>query len=111
MWEAARLDAEAAKIPEEDHLATIQGSFGKFFREGGLFDREDLLAALHKSLACEGTFTLILGGKNVGKSLVMETVARKHIQEKDGRLMVTSIMFHPSPHSISFHLIPSHCRW
>jgi hypothetical protein len=48
----------------EDHVATIEGSVAKFFSDGGLFDRGELVAALRKSLNGKGTFTLLLGGKS-----------------------------------------------
>jgi hypothetical protein len=50
MWEAARQDAKAAKLPVEDHLAAIEGLVVKFFRDGGLFDSEELLAVVLPTL-------------------------------------------------------------
>jgi hypothetical protein len=108
MWEAARQDAVAVKLPVEDHVATIEGSVAKFFSDGGLFDREELLAALRKSLIGEGTFTLLLGGKSVGKSFVMLMLAREYNQAESG-IMVDSTS-QPSHRirslSIQIYLIP-----
>jgi hypothetical protein len=69
---------------QEDHVATIEGSVAKFFSDGGLFDRGELVAALRESLNEKGTFTLLLGGKSVGKFFVIEILAREYNQAESG---------------------------
>jgi hypothetical protein len=50
---------------------------------------------LRKSLNGEGTFTLLLGGKNVVKSQVMKVVAREYNQAMSGiRVASTSQKVH-----------------
>jgi ribosome biogenesis GTPase A len=48
---------------------------------------------LRKSLNGEGTLTMLLGGKNVGKSQVMKILAREYDQAMSG-IMVASTSQH-----------------
>jgi hypothetical protein len=78
----------------------------KHLREGGLFDREELVAALRNSLSGEGTFTLLLGGNNVGKSQVMKVIAREYNQARNGIMAASTsqrilLYLTWSPHPIS----------
>ena len=58
------------------------------YQRGGVFNREELLGTLHKALSGEGTFTLLLGGKNVGKSRVLQAVAEQYNEADKGPMVV-----------------------
>ncbi len=88
MWKAVQQDAKVVNISPEDHLSHIKGSMEKFFTEGGVFNREELLGAVHNELAAKGTFTLLLGGKNVGKSMVMRSVAEQYNSTDKGPIVL-----------------------
>ncbi|KAJ1405284.1 hypothetical protein B484DRAFT_457106 [Ochromonadaceae sp. CCMP2298] len=87
MWAAATADAEALKITTEQYMENIKSNRDEFFK-GDLFDCKDLMENLREALDTNGTFTLLLGGKHVGKSKVLETLAKEYNDAAQGLLVL-----------------------
>jgi hypothetical protein len=102
--EAARMDAQArlglgeggalcareAHALEEDvktHLLQASRSCSKFLDSDTVYDREDIKSALQRVLGESGRMALLLGGKSVGKSLLLAELAdaRRVIVGLDGK--------------------------
>lgn len=88
MWDALQEDAKVLNISPEVHLSQIKSSAEKFLREDGVYNREELLGTLHEALSDEGTFTLLLGGKSVGKSMVLRSVNEQYTKADKGPMVV-----------------------
>jgi hypothetical protein len=93
--EAARLDAreriglsQSVKLSEKEslaveasvreHLSSASCKRAAFLRSGVVHDREEITAALVEGVfKSEGELALLLGGKSVGKSLLLAELARR----------------------------------
>jgi hypothetical protein len=78
MWEAAVEDANEKGVPVEEYMANIKANTRKFALSDTIFDRKELLGALRDAFNDEGQFVLLLGGKSVGKSYVLETLRNQY---------------------------------
>jgi hypothetical protein len=78
MWEAAVEDANEKGVPVEEYMANIKANTRKFALSDTIFDRNKLLGALRNAFNDEGQFVLLLGGKSVGKSYVLETLKNQY---------------------------------
>lgn len=91
---AARLDArarlglnaatelspmETATVEEEarEHLSNASAMRHKFMCSSVVHDREEIKAALRDHFGERGQFALLLGGKNLGKSLLLKNLSRE----------------------------------
>ena len=90
MWAAAKADAQALEITPEEYMNSVETSIGQFISGGGLFDRDALLKSLRKELNARGTFTLLLGGKSVGKSLILRSLAEEY-NKAGGKVVVVNM--------------------
>jgi hypothetical protein len=78
MWEAAAEDAKDKGVPVEEYLANIDANIEKFAESDTIYDRKELLRALRDAFTKKGLFVLLLGGKSVGKSYVLQTLKNQH---------------------------------
>jgi len=69
---AARADAAEAQIPVEQYLQAAEKEARSFVRSNVLHDRKELLETLEEDAFMQGTMSLLLGGKHVGKSQVIK---------------------------------------
>ena len=75
LWEAATLDAAAkAKTPDEN-TANVAEAMLEFASSGEVHDREEFYSFLDRVKNGQGNFLLVLGGKSVGKSLILKDFA------------------------------------
>lgn len=74
-WKAAEKDAQALHMTTEDYLMTVKNRMKKFKRSRIVFDRDDIYRVITSFLEEEG-FYLVLGGKSVGKSLVLRDIQK-----------------------------------
>ena len=88
MWKAAQADARVRGISPEDYVSQIQSGIRTFFDKDDLYNREELLATLNETLLSKGTLTLLVGGKNVGKSNVLRSVAEEFNKAEKGPMVV-----------------------
>jgi hypothetical protein len=87
MWAAAEADAQALEITPEEYMNRVETSIDQFISDGVLFDRRDaLMNHLRSGLGERRAFTLLLGGKNVGKSLILRSLAEEY--NKAGAIVV-----------------------
>jgi hypothetical protein len=77
LWDAATKDAAMKDISTIDYVKNVKDALKKFRKSGQVHDREDFYQFLEKVYETEGCFLLVLGGKSVGKSLVLRDFARK----------------------------------
>jgi hypothetical protein len=78
-YEAAKKDATERNIPVDEYLATVEHALLTFRKSGEVHDREDFYNFLNGSVKDPkiGRFCLVLGGKSVGKSLVLGDFAKQ----------------------------------
>jgi hypothetical protein len=77
LWEAATKDANEQNVSTGDYLDRVSRALEDFQHSGEVHDREvfyQFLERVHKS---KGNLLLVLGGKSVGKSLVLRDFAAK----------------------------------
>ena len=77
-----RKDAREKQVDADAHLNSIDRKATEFMKGGSnrqrkIVDREAFIEALEKVVYKDGLLTLVLGGKSVGKSLVVSYVADK----------------------------------
>jgi hypothetical protein len=83
---AARADAAAAGgVPVGEHLARASSACDAFLCSGTVHDREEVRRELLGVLKQEGQMALFMGGKSVGKSLLLRELARTPLVGKDGK--------------------------
>ena len=71
MWTAAKDDAADMGLSVEKYMNKIITNIKTFCHSGNVYDREELVRRL--SIACsDARLTLLLGGKNVGKTVVLK---------------------------------------
>ena len=90
MWAAAKADAQALEITPEEYMNSVETRRKIFISDGGLFDRVVLMDSLRKELGDRGTFTLLLGGKSVGKSLILRSLAEEY-NKAGGKVVVVNM--------------------
>ena len=81
LWEAATKDAQDRNMTTEDYLKDMYDAMDKFTVSGEVHDREEFYQFLNGVYANTGKLLLVLGGKSVGKSLVLADFEKK-LQEK-----------------------------
>jgi hypothetical protein len=74
MWEAAEKDAADKGVPVKEYVANLKANMTKFANSDVVYGREELLLALRMAFSGDGQFCLLLGGKNVGKSIILQTL-------------------------------------
>jgi hypothetical protein len=73
-WEAAEMDAIRLEIDSpEEYIAMVEHNFYQFMETGIVYDRDDLYK-FFKSTLGKGSLSLLLGGKSVGKSLLLKDI-------------------------------------
>ncbi|KAJ1433194.1 hypothetical protein B484DRAFT_429615 [Ochromonadaceae sp. CCMP2298] len=90
MWAAAKADAQALEITPEEYMKSVTTRRKKFISDGVLFDRAVLMDSLRNELDERGTFTLLLGGKSVGKSLILRSLAEEY-NKAGGKVVVVNM--------------------
>ena len=68
------------EVEVREHLERSSRQCSEFLDSGAVHDCEEIRAMLHNLLAEKGQLALLLGGKSVGKSLLLQELAR---QRKD----------------------------
>ena len=78
-WEAELSATQAAVLEQSvhQHLAAASISRSKFLLSGAVHDREEIGSALENMFRQHGQLGLLLGGKSVGKSLLLAALARR----------------------------------
>jgi hypothetical protein len=83
LWEAATKDAKAQGNTTDVYLKRMKHALAEFQKSGEVHDREDFYQFLEKVNTSQGKFLLVLGGKSVGKSLVLRDFAVKKLSPKN----------------------------
>ena len=76
-WKAATIDAEKKNIATELYLEDLIKAMSNFKISDEVHDREQFYSFLEKIYEVKGNFLLVLGGKSVGKSLVLADFEKK----------------------------------
>jgi hypothetical protein len=71
LWNAAGEDARELGITTLEYLKELRVNFSNLFQSGKIHDREELIEQVDSAIKKKGGLALVVGGKNVGKSLVM----------------------------------------
>ena len=87
--QALEEDAREKQVDADAHLNSIDRKATEFMKGGSnrqrkIVDREAFIEALKKAVYKDGLLTLVLGGKSVGKSLVVSYVAQQVRQAPHG---------------------------
>ena len=70
-------DAREKQVDADAHLKTVRLNAKKFMQGNTIVDRKAFIQSLTDAIFEDGLLTLVLGGKSVGKSLVVSYVADK----------------------------------
>jgi hypothetical protein len=82
--QAARKDAAERGVGVSDYLTTAYRARSAFLAMGAPCNREEVKRALSNVFVDTGQFALFLGGKNVGKSLLLRDLSHTSITSFDG---------------------------
>jgi energy-coupling factor transporter ATP-binding protein EcfA2 len=85
-WQAAKEDAQEQGLETKTYIQQIEENFDRFFDSGLVYDRDLLSEALHKVFVGKGKFVLLLGGKSVGKSLILQNMTEFY--KREGRMVL-----------------------
>ena len=85
--QAAQEDAKEKNMNVEDYLENVLELADKFCVSDEIEDREEFIKAIQIAIRTN-VLTLILGGKSVGKSTIVERLVRKMRKEKTTNRMV-----------------------
>ena len=75
--QALEEDAREKQVDADAHLKTVRLNAKKFMQGNTIVDRKAFIQSLTDAIFEDGLLTLVLGGKSVGKSLVVSYVADK----------------------------------
>jgi hypothetical protein len=78
MWEAAEKDAEDEGVSVKEYIANIDANMQKFACSDSIYGRNELLLSLREAFTTDGKFYLLLGGKSVGTSSVLERLQKQY---------------------------------
>ena len=88
---ALKEDAGEKQVDADAHLKTVRLNAKKFMQGNTIVDRESFIQSLTDAIFEDGLLTLVLGGKSVGKSLVVSYVAEQ-VRQAPGRNRTTLLV-------------------
>jgi hypothetical protein len=74
IYNAALRDCEMLDVSINDYLQSCYSKAKSFYMSREVWDREDLMNELYSVSSEEGNFVCLLGGKDIGKSLVLNSM-------------------------------------
>jgi hypothetical protein len=83
MWEAAVEDAKGKGVPVKEYIASIDANMEKFALSDTIYGRKQHLLALRDTFTSVGQFSLLLGGRSVGKSYILQTLKNQYNSASD----------------------------
>jgi ATPase domain predominantly from Archaea len=108
-YQAAIKDAAQQDITVDEYLEKVEAAVTTFIKSGKVHDREEFYEFLEGAVnTTTGKFCLILGGKSVGKSLVLADFAKKLQNDEldnDKKCMLLLLDARSSPQSSLANLI------
>ena len=75
--QALKEEAEEKQVDADAHLKSVRLNAKNFMKGSTIVDRSEFIDALLNAVSEDGLLTLVLGGKSVGKTLVVSRVADK----------------------------------
>jgi hypothetical protein len=96
MWAAAVADAEERRITTEEYMSSITNYSSVYMSLNELWDRDELVDHLRCQLKKKGSFTMLLGGKNTGKSMVLKSLAEENNRNTKGPMVLLVDMRGPN---------------
>ena len=85
-WAAVQKAASRSKTDVQTHMESIAALAYSHMNSSKTVDRDDAIQALVLSMETTGLFTLVLGGKNLGKTFLKKTAVAKVWFQRDGPL-------------------------
>ena len=82
--QALEEDAREKQVDADAHLKSVRLNAKNFMKGSTIVDRSEFIDALLNAVSEDGLLTLVLGGKSVGKTLVISHVAEQVRQGPDG---------------------------
>ena len=79
---ALKEDAGEKQVDADAHLKTVRLNAKKFMKGNTIVDRKAFIQSLTDAIFEDGLLTLVLGGKSVGKSTVIQSVVANFTQAK-----------------------------
>ena len=79
---ALKEDAGEKQVDADAHLKTVRLNAKKFMQGNTIVDRNAFIQSLTDAIFEDGLLTLVLGGKSVGKSTVIQSVVANFTQAK-----------------------------
>ena len=100
--QALKEDAREKQVDADAHLNSIDQKATEFMKGGSnrqrkIVDREAFIEALKKAVYKDGLLTLVLGGKSVGKTLVVSHVAEQVRQAPHGNRTILLVNMRQMP--------------
>ena len=94
---ALKEDAGEKQVDADAHLKTVRLNAKKFMQGNTIVDRESFIQSLTDAIFEDGLLTLVLGGKSVGKSLVVSYVAEQVRQAPHGNRTILLVNMRQMP--------------
>ena len=94
---ALKEDAGEKQVDADAHLKTVRLNAKKFMQGNTIVDRESFIQSLTDAIFENGLLTLVLGGKSVGKSLVVSYVAEQVRQAPHGNRTILLVNMRQMP--------------
>ena len=76
-WAAVQKAASRSKTDVQTHMESIAALAYSHMNSSKIVDRDDAIQALVLSMETTGLFTLVLGGKNLGKTFLKKTAVQR----------------------------------
>jgi hypothetical protein len=76
LYDEAKKDANSRNTGVDEYLSNLNSRAKDFAESDEIWDREKLKTVIKSILPNKGAFTCVLGGKDTGKSLVVESIAK-----------------------------------
>eukprot|EP00439_Symbiodinium_sp_Y106_P075139 s910_g14.t2 len=90
-------DAGEKQVDADAHLKTVRLNAKKFMQGNTIVDRESFIQSLTDAIFEDGLLTLVLGGKSVGKSVVVSYVAEQVRQAPHGNRTILLVNMRQMP--------------
>lgn len=109
-FELASIAAKSQHMSTMDYLRAIKSRAAEFMKKGGIVDRVAFTEALKQEMLLPGRFTLVLGGKSLGKTFVRNLTSRQLERAANSTLTVLDVNMRDVPGSTLFQALTKRAR-
>lgn len=90
-WQAAEADASDKNCTPDGYLEGIVQKYLEFSMSDHVTNRDALKAAIKAKIHKNGELNIILGGKSIGKTKILQTMCDAYVTNKESEVMVVYV--------------------